>query len=195
MIKVANNVQAMLIKQAKKVKTKDITFGGIDSVPNTLADYVYGVGGGGPTTGHAFVRGSTYQTLAEAARLPADEVGFTVRHPAVSTTLSTLGGLAGGAGLGYLASYLSGMSGKDMDMFGLGGAGVGALTANLLTTLARRDEMRRIADAFEGARSLKKLKPAENTISSRLNAMFSSTPHPGIRNQVLAEIAATQKGK
>lgn len=195
MIKIANNVQVMLVKQAAKLKTDDITFGGIDSIPNTAADYLYGIGGGGPASGHALVRGSVYQTLAEAAGLPADEVGFTVKNPLTSTTLSTLGGLGGGAGLGYLAGYLSGMKGDNMHMLGLGGAATGALTANLLTTIARRNEMRRIADAFEQAKSLKKLKPSENTFAERLSSMFSGAPLPGVRNEVLEQIAAAQKKK
>lgn len=195
MIKVANNIQAMLVKQAAKVKTDDIAFGGIDSVPNTAADYLYGVSGGGPTAGHALVRGSIYQTLAEAAKLPPEDVGFTVTNPLTSTLLSSLGGLGGGAGIGYLAGYLSGAQKDDMHMFGLGGAATGALAANLLTTIARRNEMRRIADAFEQAKSLKKLKPSENTFAKRLSAMFSRTPHPGIRNEVLEQIAAAQKKK
>lgn len=194
MIKLATNVQTMLVKQAAKVKTQDIDFGGIDSIPNTVMDYVHGIGGGGAaTSSHAAVRGSVYQTLAEAAGLPSKEVGFTVKRPLISSLLSTLGGGLGGAGLGLLGGVL--VDRERLPMYGAGGGIAGMLAANLMTTIARRNEMRRIADAFEQAKSLKKLKPLDTTFGERLSTMFSDSPIPAIRNATIEQIEAVKKGK
>jgi hypothetical protein len=182
----------LLEKQSAKPSASDVTFGEVDYPGSVAADYIHGAFGHPVLSGYAIMRGETARSLAQAAGLKDKDLSFTVKSPNISTTLSILGGgvVGGGAGLGV--DMLRGEGGPS-NAFLIGALG-GALTGGIASTVARRNELKRIEEAFNKAKRLN-LKPLENTLGTRLDALLSNSIHPGIQNAVINQILAAKKGK
>lgn len=191
MIKVANNIQHMLVEQAARPKAKDIPFGDSDYPGHVIGDYLYGVPGLMPLGGHAAMRANTSQVLAEAAGIPSEDISWTVKYP----MLSTLAGIVGGAGLGGAAGLgVTRHEGKgDQDLGLLIGALGGGLGGGLLTTLARRKAMKEIAQKFDTVERLNELKPENLGFLASLGKALYSPVHPAIRDGIIQQTAGFTK--
>ena len=181
MFKIANNIQNMLLKQAKRLKAEDISFGDPDHTGHVIADYLYGTTGLTPLAGHAKIRSSVSQVLAEAAGIPSKDISWTVKYP----TMSMLASVLGGGGVGAAAGYGVGSALGD-DKLGLiiGGIG-GGLGGGLLTTLSRRKAMKEIAEKFDTAKKLKKLKPENLGFFASVGKALSNPVHPAVRDMLI----------
>jgi len=198
-IKVANNIQAMLIKQAAmlekqsaKPSASDVAFGEVDYPFSVATDYLHGVGGPPLLSGYATLRGETARSLAQAAGLNDEDISFTVRHPNLSSLLSILGGAAAGFGGGAGVDVLMGQRDKALGPASLIGAIGGGLTGGIASTIIRRNELKRIEEAFNNAKRLN-LKPLENTLGTRMQALLSGSIYPGVQNSVIKQLLAAKK--
>ena len=181
MIKIANNIQNMVLKQAKRLKAKDVTFGDSDYPGHVAADYLFGTAGVVPLMGHANMRSNVSQVLAEAAGIPSNDISWTVKYPA----LSMLAGVFGGAGVGGAAGFGVGSAvGADTAGLMIGGLG-GALGGGLLTTLIRREAMKEIAEKFDTVKQLKKLKPENLGYFNSVGRAAFNPVHPIIRDSLI----------
>lgn len=181
MFKIANNIQGMLLKQAKRLKAEDITFGDSDYPGHVAADYLYGMTGLPSVAGHAMMRSNVSQVLAEAAGIPSKDISWTVKYP----SMSMIAGVLGGGGVGAAAGLGVGSAFGD-DKLGLliGGIG-GGLGGGLLTTLSRRKAMKEIAEKFDTAKQLKKLKPENLGYFASVGKALSNPVHPTVRDMLI----------
>lgn len=194
-VKASQDVSAqshLLEKQSAKPSASDVAFGEVDYPGSVAADYIHGALGSPILSGYALMRNETARSLAQAAGLKDEDLSFTVKSPNLSTMLSILGGgvVGGGAGLGV--DMLGGDKGPGPAA--LIGALGGALTGGIASTVARRNELKRIEEAFNKAKRLN-LKPLENTLGTRLQAALSNSINPAIQNAVIDQILAAKKGK
>ena len=187
------SVQSHLLeKQSAKPSTSDVTFGEVDYPASVAADYIHGALGAHVLGGYASMRGETARSLAQAAGLKDEDISFTVKSPNMSALLSILGGGAVGGGAGLGVDMLRGEGGPSHAAV-IGALG-GALTGGIASTVARRNELKRIEEAFNKAKRLN-LKPLENTLGTRLQAALSNNIYPGVQNAVIEQILAAKKGK
>jgi hypothetical protein len=180
MIKIANNL-VKLADANTGVKAKDISFGDPDYPGHVIADYLYGVGA--PLTSHAIFRSDVFQSLAEAANIPSEDVSWSLKHP----MLSQLGGILGGGALGAGAGIGIGALGDEPEGGGVVGGIGGALLGGLLTTLSRRNAMKDIASKFDTAESLKEMTPENNGFLDNFYKGITGV-NPYIRNKVINQI-------
>jgi len=189
MIKIANNVHTMLLKQAARLKAEDVPFGDPNHPGHVVADYLYGVPGLMPLYGHAHVRNNISQVLAEAAGIPSEDVSWTVKYP----MLSMLAGTLGGASIGGPAGYGIGAGLGDKHLGAIIGAAGGALGGGLLTTLARRKAIKAIAEEFNTAKKLKKLEPENLGYFGSVAKALHSPVHPALRDGIIEQTAGFTK--
>lgn len=181
MIKIANNIQNMLLKPAKRLKAEDVTFGDPDYPGHVAGDYLFGTAGITPLAGHATMRSNVSQVLAEAAGIPSEDISWPLKYP----MLSMLAGTIGGAGVGGVAGWGVGSALGDDQLGAVIGALGGTLGGGLLTTLARRKAMKEIAEKFDTVKQLKKLKPENLGYFGNLTKALSNPVHPGIRDMLI----------
>ena len=189
MIKIANNIQNVLLKQAKRLKAEDVSFGDPDHTGHVIADYLYGTAGVTPLAGHATMRSNVSQVLAEAAGIPSKDISWTLKYP----SLSMLAGVLGGAGVGGAAGWgVGGAVGDDTAGLLIGALG-GALGGGLLTTLSRREAIQEIAKKFDTVKQLKKLKPENLGYFGNLTKALSNPVHPAVRDMLINTTAGFTK--
>ena len=181
MIKIANNIQNVLLKQAKRLKAEDVSFGDPDYPGHVAGDYLFGTMGLPLLQGHANMRSNVSQVLAEAAGIPSEDISWNLKYP----SLSMLAGTIGGAGVGGVAGWGVGSALGDDKAGALIGLLGGTLGGGLLTTLARRKAMKETAEKFDTVKQLKKLKPENLGYSGNLAKGLSSPVHPAVRDMLI----------
>jgi len=143
MIKIANNLNDMIVKQA--LKSKDLV--DMDSFGGMLTDYL-------PAAGWNMAGESRPGRATAMAESIGKDPGFFVKYPLtsgglLSVPLSIGGALAGAAATGAFNGEMD-----TPQLLGIGGGGLaGILLGNLISGGIRRSQMKEIAEEFDATKS------------------------------------------